>query len=131
MPLYHFDLVSMKTNVDVGDAELPDDIEAMDCADMIARKYLDVRPDVKNHEFSILVTNEEGEEIFRLPIDTEGTTECDIPTTAWSRTRWRRTSQPTRRGPRPLTRPIPTNQLRVRQRATPSSTMTRRPRVPE
>ena len=69
MPLYHFVLVSTKTNVDVGDAELPDDIEAIDCADTIARQFLDVRPEVKNHQFSVLVTNEEGEEICRLPID--------------------------------------------------------------
>ncbi len=69
MPLYHFDLVNTKTNVDVGDAELPDDIEAIDCADLIARQFLDVQPEVRNHRFSILVTNEEGEEICRLPID--------------------------------------------------------------
>jgi hypothetical protein len=69
MPLYHFDLVSTKTNVDAGDAELPDDIEAMDCADLIARQLVDVQPEMRNQHFSILVTNEEGEEICRLPID--------------------------------------------------------------
>jgi len=69
MPLYHFDLVNTKTNVDAGDAELPDDIEAIDCADLIARQLLDVQPEMKNHHFSVLVTNEEGEEICRLPID--------------------------------------------------------------
>jgi len=69
MPLYHFDLVNTKTNFDAGDAELPDDIEAMDCADLIARRVLRMRPEVKNHQYSILVTNEDGEEICRLPID--------------------------------------------------------------
>jgi hypothetical protein len=69
MPLYHFDLVNVKTHLDAGDAELPDDIEAMDAADSIARRVLKIRPDVKNHHYSILVTNEEGEEICSLPID--------------------------------------------------------------
>ena len=69
MPLYHFDLVNTKTHFDAGDAELPGDIEAMDCADLIARRVVKRRPEVKNHHYSILVTNEEGEEICRLPID--------------------------------------------------------------
>ncbi len=69
MPLYHFDLVNTKTQVDAGDAELPDDIEAMDCADSIARRVLSVRPEVRNHRYCILVTNEEGQEICCLPID--------------------------------------------------------------
>lgn len=69
MPLYHFDLVNSSTHTDVGDAELPDDIEAMDCADRIARQVLVVRPEVKNHRYSIIVTSEDGEEICCLPID--------------------------------------------------------------
>ena len=69
MPLYHFDLVNTKTHLDAGDAELPDDVEAMDCADMIAREVLTIRPEVRSHHYSILVTNEEGEEICSLPID--------------------------------------------------------------
>ena len=40
MPLYHFDLVNTKTNFDAGDAELPDDVEAIDIADLIARRVL-------------------------------------------------------------------------------------------
>ena len=69
MPLYHFDLVNSKTDFDAGDAELPGDIEAMDCADSIARRAMKIRPEIRNHHYSILVTNEEGEEICRLPID--------------------------------------------------------------
>jgi len=69
MPLYHFDLVNTKTHHDAGDAELPDDIEAMDCADSIARRVLKIRPEVRNRHYCILVTNEEGEEICSLPID--------------------------------------------------------------
>ncbi len=69
MPLYHFDLVNLKSHADAGDADLPDDIEAMDCADSIARRVLKVRPEVRNRQYCILVTNEEGEEICCLPID--------------------------------------------------------------
>jgi hypothetical protein len=69
MPLYHFDLVNTKTHVDAGDAELPDDIEAMDSADLIARRVLQELPQAKNRHYAILVTNEDGEEICRLPLD--------------------------------------------------------------
>jgi Domain of unknown function (DUF6894) len=69
MPFYHFDLVNTRTHVDAGDAELPDDIEAMDSADLIARRVLKTYPDIKNRHYAILVTNEDGEEICRLPLD--------------------------------------------------------------
>ena len=69
MPLYHFDLVSPKAHVDAGDAELSDDVEAMDRADKIARQTLKISPEIRNHRYSILITNEEGEEICCLPID--------------------------------------------------------------
>jgi hypothetical protein len=69
MPLYHFDLVNTKTHVDAGVAELPDDIEAMDSADLIARRVLRELPQAKNRHYAILVTNEDGEEICRLPLD--------------------------------------------------------------
>jgi hypothetical protein len=69
MPLYHFDLVNTRTHVDAGDAELPDDIEAMDSADLIARRVLSELPQAKNRHYAILVTNEDGQEICRLPLD--------------------------------------------------------------
>jgi hypothetical protein len=69
MPLYHFDLVNTKTVADQGGAELPDDIAAMDSADDIARRLLGKHPDLKNRHYSILVTNEDGDEICRLPLD--------------------------------------------------------------
>ena len=69
MPLYHFDLVNTKTNFDAGDADLPDDIEAMDTADLIARRVLRERPEARNRHYAILVTDEEGAEICRLPLD--------------------------------------------------------------
>jgi hypothetical protein len=69
MPHYHFDLVNTKTIADEGGAELSDDIAAMDSADLIARRLLGERPDLKNRHYSILVTNEEGDEVCRLPLD--------------------------------------------------------------
>jgi hypothetical protein len=69
MPHYHFDLVNSRTIADAGGAELSDDIAAMDSADRIARRVLGEHPDLKNRHYSILVTNDEGEEICRLPLD--------------------------------------------------------------
>ena len=69
MPRYHFDLVNTKTITDQGGAELLDDIEAIDSADALARRILDEQPDLKSRHYSILVTNEDGDEICRLPFD--------------------------------------------------------------
>jgi hypothetical protein len=69
MPLYHFDLVNPRTAADAGDTELPDDIEAMDEADGIARRVLRERPDIKNRHYAIAVSNEDGEEICCVPLD--------------------------------------------------------------
>ena len=68
MPLYHFDLVNEKINLDAGDAELPDDIEAMDCADLIARRVMKEQPEARDRNYAILVSNEDGEEICCMPL---------------------------------------------------------------
>ena len=70
MPYYHFDLVNTKTITDEGGAELHDDIEAMDAADFRARRILDEQPELKDRHYAIVVTNDEGEEILRLPLET-------------------------------------------------------------
>lgn len=69
MPRYHFDLVNTRTVADQGGAELCDDIEAMDSADQIARRILDEHPDLRDRHYSIVVTNEDGDEICRLPFE--------------------------------------------------------------
>jgi uncharacterized protein DUF6894 len=69
MPLYHFDLVNWRTIVDQGGKELSDDISAMDSADEIARRLLGDQPDLKKRHYAILVTNQNGDEICRLPLD--------------------------------------------------------------
>jgi hypothetical protein len=68
MPRYHFDLVESKTVADEGGAEVSDDIKAMDIAEEIARRLLLERPELKNRQYSILVSNEDGEEAVPLDI---------------------------------------------------------------
>ena len=69
MPLYHFDLVNWKAIVDAGGADLVDDIAAIDSADRIARRLIERLPQLKNNHYAVLVTNEDGNEICRLPLD--------------------------------------------------------------
>jgi hypothetical protein len=46
-----------------------DDIRAMDEAEEISRRLLRERPELKNRHYSILVSNESGEEVCRVPLD--------------------------------------------------------------
>jgi hypothetical protein len=69
MSRYHFDLVDSKTVADEGGAEVSDDIKAMDIAKEIARRLLLERHELKNRQYSILVSNENGEEVCRVPLD--------------------------------------------------------------
>ncbi len=64
-----FDLVNWNAIVDAGGADLNDDIEAMNSADMIARRLLERMPQLKNQRYAVLVTDEEGGEVCRLPLD--------------------------------------------------------------
>jgi hypothetical protein len=69
MPKYHFDLVDSKTIADEGGAEVGDDSKAVDIAEQIARRLLKERPELKDKHYSILVSNEDGEEVCRVPLD--------------------------------------------------------------
>ena len=69
MPRYHFDLVDSETIADEGGAEAVDDIVAMDIAEEIARRLVRERPELKNRHYSILVSNEDGDEVCRTPLD--------------------------------------------------------------
>jgi len=69
MPHYRFDLVNWKSVTDQGGADLSNDIEAMDSADAIARRLLCERPDLRKRYYAILVTNDVGEEVCRLPLE--------------------------------------------------------------
>jgi hypothetical protein len=61
--------VDSKTVADEEGADLPDDIQALDVAEEIAKRLLKERPELEGRHFSILVTNRDGEEIGRVPLD--------------------------------------------------------------
>jgi hypothetical protein len=69
VPLYHLDLVDSNAVSDEGRVELSDDIAAMDAAAALAKRLLQERPELKNRHYAILVTNEHGDEICRIPLD--------------------------------------------------------------
>jgi hypothetical protein len=69
MPRYHFDLVDSKTVADQGGQELPDDATAKTVAKQIAARLRQERPELKNRSFAIRVTDQDGERIYRAPID--------------------------------------------------------------
>ncbi len=69
MPLYHFDLVNWKAIVDAGGADLADDIEAVNSAGVIARRLLERMPQLRNQRYAVLVTDEDGGGVCRLPLD--------------------------------------------------------------
>jgi hypothetical protein len=64
-----FDLVHSKTVAEEGCAEMPDDLVAMDAAELLAKRLLRERPESKNRGFAILVPNDEAEEVCRVPLD--------------------------------------------------------------
>jgi hypothetical protein len=41
----------------------------MDVAEEIARRLLTERPELKDRHYSILISNEDGEEVGRAPLD--------------------------------------------------------------
>lgn len=69
MPRYHFDLVDKTTSADQGGQILSDDDEAMEVADTLATQLRVVRPDLIGKGYMILVTDENGREVYRARID--------------------------------------------------------------
>ena len=65
MPRYHFDLIDSRTVADVGGVEVSDDIKAMDVAEELARRLARNTPELKNRQYSMFVSNEEGKEVCR------------------------------------------------------------------
>ena len=64
MPHYHFDLIDTTTIADQGGSEVHDDLKAMDVAEELARRLVIDRPDLKECNYSILVSNEDGGKLF-------------------------------------------------------------------
>jgi uncharacterized protein DUF6894 len=69
VPRYHFNLVDSKTVADEGGAELPDDSQALEVAEQIARRLSVKCPELRGRHFSILITNQDGDAIGRVPLD--------------------------------------------------------------
>jgi len=67
MPFYQFDLTNSETTADERYVELPGDVEAMDSADVIARQP--ISDHLRHQDYAVLVSNEEGDEICRVPLD--------------------------------------------------------------
>ena len=72
MPRYHFDLIGKQTILDHDGLDLGDDMLASDAADCLANELYSVRPELRRQHCSILVTDEDGEEICRSPIWNRG-----------------------------------------------------------
>jgi hypothetical protein len=69
MPRYHFDLVDHKTVEDNGGQILADDVTASDVADELAARVYEVRPELRGKGYSILVTDSQGNEVHRSPVE--------------------------------------------------------------
>jgi hypothetical protein len=68
MPRYHFDLIGKRTIVDQSGLDLADDIQASEAADRLANELYSIRPELRRQHCSILVTDEDGEEVCRSRI---------------------------------------------------------------
>jgi hypothetical protein len=68
MARYHFDLIGKRTIIDHNGLDLPDDIQASETADRLANELYSVRPELRRQHCSIVVTDEDGEEVCRARI---------------------------------------------------------------
>jgi hypothetical protein len=69
MPRYHFHLVDSETVADKGGHELLDNATAERVAKQLAERLRGDLPQLRNRNFAIVVTDEDGERVFRIPID--------------------------------------------------------------
>ena len=69
MPRYHFYLVDSQTVADKGGHELPDNATAENVAKHLAERLRGDLPELRNRNFAIVVTDEDGERVCRIPID--------------------------------------------------------------
>jgi hypothetical protein len=69
MPRYHFHLIDSQTVADKGGHELPDNATAERVAKQLGERLRGDLPQLRNRNFAIVVTDEEGERVCRIPID--------------------------------------------------------------
>lgn len=70
MPRYHFDLVDSKTIADESGAEASSDMHAIDIGQHIARRLVAERPKLRERRYKILISNEDGDTVHRIALDT-------------------------------------------------------------
>jgi hypothetical protein len=69
MPRYHFHLVDSQTVADKGGQELPDNATAERVAKQLAERLRSDLPQLRNRNFAVVVTDEDGGRVCRIPID--------------------------------------------------------------
>ena len=69
MPRYHFHLVDSQTVADKGGQELPDNATAERVAKQLAERLRGHLPQLRNRNFAVVVTDEDGGRVCRIPID--------------------------------------------------------------
>ena len=69
MPRYQFDLVGFGMSAHTPSEELPNDAMAERAAKLIAERLRESRPRLKGRNFAVVVINQEGDRIYRVPID--------------------------------------------------------------
>jgi hypothetical protein len=69
VPRYHFHLIDWETLADEGGQELPDNATAERVAKQLAERLRGDLPQLRNCNFAIVVTDEAGERVCRIPID--------------------------------------------------------------
>jgi|AraplaDrversion2_2_1032049.scaffolds.fasta_scaffold56905_2 hypothetical protein len=69
MPRFYFDLIDGKKVPDVAGQLLRDEGAAVRVADKLARDIYKIRPELRGKDYSILVRDEDGEEVHRADIE--------------------------------------------------------------
>jgi hypothetical protein len=69
MPYFYFDLVIGKEFRDQGGMILEDLAVASDRADQLASELCTVRPELRSRGCAIRVTDDDGNELYRTPLD--------------------------------------------------------------
>ena len=69
MPRYHFHLVDSQTVADKGGQELADNATAERVAKQLAERLRGDLPQLRNRNFAVVVTDEDGGRVCRIPID--------------------------------------------------------------
>ena len=69
MPRYRFDLVGFGMTAHTPSEELPDDAMAERAAKLIAARLRESRPHLKGRDFAVVVINQNGDRLYRVPID--------------------------------------------------------------